>query len=512
MSNTAEHLQLIDGEARTDPWVGTTIDGRYLVERVLGEGGMGLVYRAKHIVLNKLLAVKVLRPDVSRDEEIITRFRQEAQSASAIGNQHIIDISDFGTLPDGSTYFVMEYLDGADLTKVIEQQSPLEPSRIIYIAKQLCDALFAAHEAGIVHRDLKPDNIYLIKRGNDTNFVKVLDFGIAKVGGTSSKLTRAGQVFGTPHYMSPEQCAGTGVDHRTDIYAIGIILYEMITGRTPFDADNLMGILTKHLYEAPVPPSQIRPDCPKDLESVVMRCIAKKQDERYATCRELLDDLNRLEAGHQTVASTMTYSQVPTIPGVTPTPTMAPATAVPEKSGGAGKWVALGAVALLLGGGGAAAVFLGGNKTPARPTPPPTPVVAPPTPVVAAQPPTPTPNAQGTAIPTPAPVVKLITEPAGAEVWSGTELLGQTPLDIPRPSGGDRLTIEVRANGFVPREVTLSALTVAPELRFTLEEQRSGSRSSRSSSSSSTGSTPTPSETPMMRGGGSGEVIDPWAN
>ena len=169
---------------------GTTIDGRYEVEKVLGEGGMGLVYKARHIVLNKPLAIKVLRPDVSRDEEIITRFRQEAQSASAIGNQHIIDISDFGVLPDKSTYFVMEFLDGVDLTGAIERDEKIEAPTIIHIAKQLCRALGAAHEAGIVHRDLKPDNIYLIRRGGDSNFVKVLDFGIAKVGGNSSKLTR----------------------------------------------------------------------------------------------------------------------------------------------------------------------------------------------------------------------------------------------------------------------------------------------------------------------------------
>ena len=146
---TAE-LRVVEGE-QEDKLVGTTIDGRYEVENVLGEGGMGLVYKARHIVLNKPLAIKVLRPDVSRDEEIITRFRQEAQSASAIGNQHIIDISDFGTLPDNSTYFVMEFLDGVDLTGAIENKGRMEPVRVVHVAKQLCQALGAAHEAGIVH-------------------------------------------------------------------------------------------------------------------------------------------------------------------------------------------------------------------------------------------------------------------------------------------------------------------------------------------------------------------------
>ncbi|NOY91247.1 MAG: serine/threonine protein kinase, partial [Deltaproteobacteria bacterium] len=297
MSSQA-NLEVIDGgRDPEDPLIGQTIDDRYAVESVLGEGGMGLVYRARHIVLGKPLAIKVLRPDVSRDEEIIKRFKQEAQSASAIGNQHIIEISDFGTLPNGSTYFVMEFLEGNDLTHVIEEQQPIAPRRVTHIARQLCKALGAAHDKGIVHRDLKPDNIYLVKRGDDIDFVKVLDFGIAKVGGSSSKLTRAGQVFGTPHYMSPEQCAGSGVDHRTDIYALGVILYEMVTGKVPFDADNLMGILTKHLYEQPVPPRQVNPNVPPDLEAVIQRCMTKEADQRYPSMADVVADLDRLDAG-----------------------------------------------------------------------------------------------------------------------------------------------------------------------------------------------------------------------
>ncbi|MCA9581367.1 MAG: serine/threonine protein kinase, partial [Myxococcales bacterium] len=276
MSKT-DHLRVVEeGLAPSlpppDKLIGRTIDGRYVVEKVLGEGGMGLVYRAKHTVLNKPLAIKVLRPDVSKDEEIIRRFRQEAQSATAIGNQHIIDIIDFGTLPDASTYFVMEFLDGRDLTHVVENDSPLSVERAVHITRQLCRALGAAHEAGIVHRDLKPDNIYLVRRGDDDSFVKVLDFGIAKVGGTTQKLTKAGAVFGTPHYMSPEQCSGADTDHRTDIYALGVIMYEMVTGKVPFEADNLMGILTKHMYEAPMPPSGFELDHVVDpeIEAVIL--------------------------------------------------------------------------------------------------------------------------------------------------------------------------------------------------------------------------------------------------
>ena len=254
---------------RQDPLIGQVLDGRYRIEAVIGEGGMGLVYKAVHAALRKPLAVKVLRPEVTKNEQIVARFKQEAQSASQIGNQHIIDISDFGELRDGSTYFVMEFLGGRSLTAALEQDR-FDTPRTIHVAKQLSKALGAAHEIGIVHRDMKPDNVQLIERGDDRDFVKVLDFGIAKVGGGTSKLTQAGQVFGTPHYMSPEQCAGTAVDHRTDIYALGVILYEMATGKVPFDADNLMGILTKHLYENPLPPHDLPPpvNVPPALEAV----------------------------------------------------------------------------------------------------------------------------------------------------------------------------------------------------------------------------------------------------
>jgi len=298
---STDHLKLVPEPQAgpVDALIGQVLDGRYQIEKILGEGGMGLVYKARHVTLGKPLAIKVLRAEVSKDQEIVQRFRQEAQSATAIGNHHIIDISDFGVLPDGSTYFVMEFLDGISLTRAIEPNQPLKSARTIHIAKQLCRALGAAHEIGIVHRDLKPDNIYLISRGGDKDFVKVLDFGIAKVGGQKSKLTQVGQVFGTPHYMSPEQCAGTAVDKRTDIYALGVIMYEMTSSRVPFDADNLMGILTKHLYEEPVMPHELPPpvDVPPALEAVIMKCLAKKADLRYQTMQEVLADLELVEQG-----------------------------------------------------------------------------------------------------------------------------------------------------------------------------------------------------------------------
>jgi predicted Ser/Thr protein kinase len=537
------HLRLVEEEQQQDrapsvpppdPLIGRTLDGRYRIEKVLGEGGMGLVYAARHAMLNKPLAIKVLRPEVSKDVEVMQRFQQEAQSASAIGNHHIIEISDFGTLPDQSTYFVMEFLDGVSLTKAIEMEHPMRAERVIKIAKQLCEALGAAHERSIVHRDLKPDNVYLVKRGSENDFVKVLDFGIAKVGGASSKLTKAGQVFGTPHYMSPEQCAGANVDARTDIYALGIILYEMAAGRVPFDADNLMGILTKHMYEKPIAPHEFPPpvEVPPNLEAVIMKCLEKSADVRYQSMAEMRADLESIEAGMTPRAVVDAVDRASATQRVDGTGRMV------RPGEGTGRMSALGVAAgpvpqepaksklpLILGGVGLLSVLgigavvlamsIGSTPPVVAPLPPP-PVVAPP-PVIATPPVTPPPVATDTPPTTPvvAQAVHITSVPEGAEVLIDGAHVAATPCDFPRPTGTEIVQLTVRSAGYQDRSIALTAFGDA-NVTVTLDRARptGHGRPTTTTTPPTTTTTHTPppeTHTPTHTTGTDG-VLDPWAH
>ncbi len=281
-----------------DKYIGCTIDGRYVVLSVLGEGGMGVVYKCRHRIFDKTIAVKILRADLAKSSEATERFVTEARAASAIGNIHIVDVLDFGELPDGSTYFAMEYLEGPTLADMIDDGVLIGSGRVVGIGRQLAEGLAAAHDAKIVHRDLKPDNIFVIDQAGE-DFVKIVDFGIAKVAGAANKLTRAGAIFGTPHYMSPEQCRGKSVDHRTDIYSLGIMLYELIVGEVPFDAENPLSILSMHLHDPPLPPSAVdnAPALPDGLERVILKCLTKDAEDRFQTMSEVADALAAIERG-----------------------------------------------------------------------------------------------------------------------------------------------------------------------------------------------------------------------
>jgi serine/threonine-protein kinase len=239
--------------------------------------------------------MKVLRADLARDAEVTERFLNEAKSASTIGNAHIIDISDFGQFQDGSTYFVMEFLVGQPLTKIVEGGQAVPVPRIINIARQLAEGLSAAHAAGIVHRDLKPDNIFLIVRGGEKDFVKILDFGIAKVStsGEGAKLTRAGAVFGTPHYMSPEQAAcDSDLDGRSDLYSLGVLGYYMTTGRLPFHALTFEAMAAKQITEAHVPLKTAAPKLDADVALAIEMCLMKDRENRWRHGRFMADALS----------------------------------------------------------------------------------------------------------------------------------------------------------------------------------------------------------------------------
>ncbi|RMH40155.1 MAG: serine/threonine protein kinase [Deltaproteobacteria bacterium] len=275
-----------DAVAEDDPraFIGQVIDGRYRVLELIGEGGMGRVYLAEHVEIGRRVALKILHPVYSRLPELVERFRREARAASRIGHPHIVDVTDSGTTQDGSVYFVMEYLEGVELASVIDREGALDTARALHIAGQICRALAAAHNAGIIHRDLKPENVFLTVREGTSDFVKVLDFGIAKSAeaeeARNSRLTHPGMAMGTPEYMAPEQAAGRPADARTDVYAVGAILYEMLTGRAPYTGDNFMEILSKKASQDPDPLAEVRPDLPPAVVELVERALARDPAER----------------------------------------------------------------------------------------------------------------------------------------------------------------------------------------------------------------------------------------
>jgi tRNA A-37 threonylcarbamoyl transferase component Bud32 len=284
-----------------DPLIGTVLADRYRIERRLGEGGMGAVYLARHVILEKIVALKILHAEYARRRELVERFLHEAKAASRIRHEHVIDITDFGETGDKNVFFAMEYLEGFDLATVLNREGALSWRRVKSIVLQLCAALQAAHEAGVIHRDLKPENIYLIERLGNPDFVKVLDFGVAKLteleeSGRERRLTRTGMVFGTPEYMSPEQARGEKPDPRVDIYATGCILFEMATGDVPFRGDNFMGVLSKHLFDpAPTLADRThRTDLPEGLQEVISQAMAKDKHGRFGSMNELAVALDTL--------------------------------------------------------------------------------------------------------------------------------------------------------------------------------------------------------------------------
>ena|ERR1022692_1014388 len=274
--------------------IGHTI-GNYKITAKLGEGGMGVVYLAEHPVIGKKVAMKAIHPELSKNSDVVSRFITEAKAVNQIGHEHIVDIADFGNTSDGEFYFVMEYLQGESLSDRLKREKHIPIGEAMSIGAQIADALNASHQQGIIHRDLKPENIFLCNRGGSRDFVKVLDFGLAKLTQNDQKVThktRTGSVMGTPYYMSPEQCEGkTEIDYRADIYSLGVLIFEMLTGKVPFGGEGYGEIIVKHVTMPPPSVRSIVPDLPEYLDLLLYRVLAKDRDQRFQTMADLREAL-----------------------------------------------------------------------------------------------------------------------------------------------------------------------------------------------------------------------------
>ena len=324
--------------------VGQIIGGRYRLVKLLGQGGMGEVYLGAHIHITKQVAVKLLHAEIGGNVEAVARFRQEAQSSSSLGHENIVTIDDFGTMDDGRVYLCMEFLAGEALSDMMDS-GRLGLGVAIDIMCQVCDGLGVAHDAGIVHRDMKPENVFITKRTDGSLCAKLLDFGIAKVTGSdgNDNLTKTGTVFGTPHYMSPEQALGQAVDHRADVYSVGVMFFEILSGQVPFKAESFMGILSQHIVNAPPTLSSINPDrpIPASLEAIVTKAMSKAPDERHASMEALKSELLHAKAALDANALSCTVGTGP-LKAVTPAAGLAVAVplAVPGSGGSAAPAVA----------------------------------------------------------------------------------------------------------------------------------------------------------------------------
>jgi eukaryotic-like serine/threonine-protein kinase len=499
--------------------IGATI-GNYRVVSKLGEGGMGAVYLAEHPLIGKKVALKVLHEEYAANQDVVTRFFNEAKAVNDIGHPNIVDIIDYGVVQGAGpafVYFIMEFLNGESLAGLLAREAPLPPERAAHIASQVADCLSASHAKGIIHRDLKPDNIYIMQRTRDKDFVKVLDFGIAKLTGGDSgaqRKTRTGMVMGTPAYMSPEQCEGRGnIDHRSDIYALGIVLYEMITGRVPFVGEGYGEVLVQQLTKAPARPSTVRGVVPPYVEAIIMRALEKRPGDRYENMEQFhaaIRDPQGFVEANGGIAGFYSQSQADgspaaaqamrplSTPGSSGTPsqsgygnnsTLIAGTGVPRPTStlteGAGQMtgggksktplIAAVAAAVLLIGGGVAFFAMNGKKTvaggevpiedpttaQANITPPEIPPVA-----LVSSAPVSVPASAPVSAPASTPEVAVVKEvaitvtsnPTGAEVFYDGKVEGKTPvvLKLPKGEGEKELTLKLKDYKAKVKSVKLS--------------------------------------------------------
>jgi serine/threonine-protein kinase len=262
--------------------------GNYRILEQIGVGGMGAVYLAQHPLIGKKVALKVIHNELSANKEVISRFFNEAKAANQIGHDHIVSIHDFGQTDDGQHFYIMEFIEGRTLASVLVERRTLHPQRCLHITAQIASGLAAAHNANIIHRDLKPDNVMLVNRMGDADFVKILDFGLAKILDSQKQLTAIGVVLGTPQYMSPEACESRrDLDSRSDIYSLGILMFQMLTGRVPFEGNSMGEVLVKQVTKLPPAPRALNPAVPPSVEQIVLRCLAKDRGTRFQNMGEL---------------------------------------------------------------------------------------------------------------------------------------------------------------------------------------------------------------------------------
>jgi eukaryotic-like serine/threonine-protein kinase len=426
----------VQAEATSDPLLGATLADRYQVTRLIGRGGMGVVYEAVHVALGKRVAVKLLLDKYADDREAVERFHREALTATQIGDDHIIDVIDVGTTREGKSFVVLELLDGHDLGKVLASTGPMPGSRAVHIIQQILRGLGAAHAKGIVHRDMKPDNVFIVPHSETSDFVKILDFGISKIMAAQDakvRLTATGTVVGTPIYMAPEQAMGSGVDHRADLYSVGVMMYELLAGRPPFVAESYLALVTQHLQAVPPDLAVMRPDLPAALVNVVHRALAKEPDQRFRNAEEFARALPPPHALRQSEAMGITYGS-----GLMPhagTPERRPVAAVVGPStardevvgrGGRRRLVvgALLAVAALAAVAVAVVMATKRDAAPAATTG----------------------------------VLKVETTPSGVSVFVDDELVGTTPIVLPDVAAGKH-RVRLERDGFVSMSTSTS---VAP--------------------------------------------------
>jgi tRNA A-37 threonylcarbamoyl transferase component Bud32 len=310
--------------------MGEVIDSRYRIIGVLGRGGMGSVYRGEHIAIRQPVAIKLLHPEIASRDDFSRRFEREAFAAAHVANPNCVRVTDFGTLPDGRLYLVMEYLDGILLSRLLDQETRLPVRRSLHILRHVLRGLHFAHKAGVIHRDLKPDNVVLVEERGDPDFAKILDFGLAKLEGEAASgqqvLTQAGIALGTPIYMAPDTLSQPEVDHRVDLYAAAVMLFEMIAGVPPFQADDAQSVLTMHIRDIPPTLAQVAPEAeaPPEVESLIRHGLEKNRDQRIPSAQQFIAEIDRI-LGDRAVSFVPTIT-APVAPPPARTPPVAPAT------------------------------------------------------------------------------------------------------------------------------------------------------------------------------------------